>query len=719
MLAHRLKLTAPLGEFMSSIKTRNGLVAAAFALVLALPAAPAGAQGPGSDLEEVTVTARKRTESLQNVPIAITAVSEADFRRQQFSDLKDMAYSIPNFNVYNNQTTTNSSAPYIRGLGQDDSTPVQEQGVATYVDDVYMARSQGALVDLLDFERIEVLRGPQGTLYGRNSSGGAIRFITRKPDLENLRFSADATFGNFDRQDFRLSLSTPVAVGSTAVKFDIVSRDRAGYMTRQRDQRDVQRMDRVAGRVAVRHKFSEDVMLDVVFDAAQDRSGMQAPTPIGPMAGGSLPGGYAPLTGDIYTTAADAPDINTFDGWGASATLTWDTSAGQFKSVSALRKFDNEFGSDLGGRTGNLDLYRNLDDRQFTQELQLASNSEGRVDWVVGAFFLDETFHNKDAFLFLHDYTQQSESVAGYGELTFAFTDALNLTVGGRYTQDKKTIDMNFTGLGGTFSVKNLKKSFSEFSPKVGIDWKLSSDVMLYGSVSNGYKAGAFQGFPQNLTDLTVEVLKPETVRAYEIGAKTGWAGGRVTLNGALFFSDYKDKQLNAFNPGTLGFVARSVDAEIQGAELELTARPNEALSIFASAGYIDAKITKSAFPTDPLVPRKGLKLAFVPELSAKVGFSYDIGVSSGGAIVLGANIAYQSKVYFAVTNEPFAVQKAHELVDAQIGYRSADKRWQTTLGVRNATDVAWAFTGALIDGGTLWMAEPRTYSINIRYSNN
>ncbi len=681
-------------------------------------AAPTLAQEASAGLEEVTVTARKRSESLQEVPIAITAVSEEDYRRQQFSDLKDMAYSIPNFNVYNNQTTTNSSAPYIRGLGQDDSTPVQEQGVATYVDDVYMARSQGALVDLLDFERIEVLRGPQGTLYGRNSSGGAIRFITRKPDLDESRFIADATFGSFNRTDFRASFSTPIVEGKTAVKLDLVSRDRDGYITRLSDGRDVQRIDRQAARVALRHAFSDAVTLDVTLDAARDRSGMQSPTPIGPAPGGSLPGGYAPLTGDIYTTAGDAPDVNTFDGWGGSSTLTWETGLGQFKAVTAYRRFDNEFGSDLGGRTGNLDLYRFLDQRQFTQELQLASGGDGRLDWVVGFFYLDESFNNEDAFLFFHDYTQESKSVAAYGEATFAVSDAVNVTVGGRYTRDKKTIDMDFVGLGGAFSVNGLSKSFSEFSPKLGLDWKISDDVLLYASVSEGYKAGAFQGFPQNLTDLTVEILKPENVLAYEVGAKTEWSDGRVILNGALFFSDYSDKQLNAFNPGTLGFVARSVDSEIQGAELELTARPNESLAIFASAGFIDAKITKSAFPTDPLVPPRGRKLNFVPEFSGKVGFSYDVGLANGGSVILGANVAYQSKVFFAVTNEPFASQKAHELVDAQIGYRTPDENWQITLGVRNATDVEWAFTGALIDGGTLWMAEPRTWSINFRFNN-
>ncbi len=666
-------------------------------------------------LEEIVVSARKRNESIQDIPIAVSAVTEAAMERQQFRDLRDMSFSVPNLIAYKNQTTANSSAPFIRGIGQDDSTPVAEQGVATYVDDVYMARSQGGLVDLIDFERIEVLRGPQGTLYGRNSSGGALKFVTRKPSLTETRFVGDATLGSFNRIDLRAAYSMPLIQDKLGIKIEAISRDRDGYMTRVDNGDKVNRIDRQAARLSVRYAISDNLTMDVAIDAARDRSGIQTPSAIRPAAGGSLPGGYEFVYGSPYRTGADVIDKNVFNGWGASNILTWQTGLGEFKSVSAFRRFDNEFHSDLGGRPANLDLYRVLDQRQFTQEFQLASSGEDAFNYAVGLFYLDEKFHNVDVFLFLDDYLQSTKSYAVYGEGSYKIFDRTRITFGGRYTQDKKSIDGNYIGIGGIFSVSGLEANFNNFSPKLGADFRLTDNALLYATVTGGYKAGGFQGFPQNLTDITQETVRPEEVRAFEIGAKTEWLDGRVIVNGAAYFSDYKDKQVNSFNPATLGFVARSVDAEIKGIELEVTARLTNDLILSGFLSTLDGKVTK-ADAADPLVPPVGKKLPFVPNVSGKIGLDWNVPLAGGGEWFVGANIAYKGKIYFATSNEPFAIQKAHELVDARFGYRTADNKLEISVGGRNLTDEQWADTGALIDGGVLWMAEPRTWSITFRY---
>ena len=194
-----------------------------------------------SGFQDIIVTARKRAESLQTVPIAISAVTSEDLERQQASSLKDLSYSVPNLIVTNNQTTVTGAAVYIRGIGQDDSTPVQEQGVAIYVDDVYLPRSQGALMDLIEFERIEVLRGPQGTLYGRNSTGGAVKFVTKKADLNEFGFVGDVTVGRFAEVNIRGSASIPLIDGQLAMKVDAISVNRDGYLTRLDDGSDVNR----------------------------------------------------------------------------------------------------------------------------------------------------------------------------------------------------------------------------------------------------------------------------------------------------------------------------------------------------------------------------------------------------------------------------------------------------------------------------------------------
>jgi iron complex outermembrane receptor protein len=439
--------------------TAAGGGAAAFAVAVAITSVAAGA----TDLDEVVVTARKRAESVQDVPVAVTAISADSLRKQQFQSLKDANFSVPNLSAFNNQTTVVSAATFIRGVGQDDSTPVQEQGVATYIDDVYMPRAQGGLLDLLDFERIEVLRGPQGTLYGRNSSGGAVKYVTRKPSLTDTAVIAQATIGSFERRELAASFSAPLVDGKLAAKVDVVSRDRDGYITQQSTGKDVSGIDRDTARLALRWQASDTVLVDLAVDGTRDRSGLQGGTPIEPRAGGKLPGGYAPVYGDLYTSGADVEDLNEFDGWGASATVTWDSSLGQFKSVSSYRTWDTVFWSDLGGRPANLDLFSDMDGKTFTQEFQLASSGDGKLKWVVGAFLMQEKLDILNQFLFLHDYIQDTDSMALYGELTYPLSERMRLTLGGRLTEDKKEIDMFGIGLGGTFR-RTVSRSISTTS---------------------------------------------------------------------------------------------------------------------------------------------------------------------------------------------------------------------------------------------------------------
>jgi len=686
-------------------------------LFAALSAALSGASY-ASELDEIVVTARKRAESIQDVPVAVTAIGEETFRRQQFNSLKDANFSVPNLSAFNNQTTVVSAATFIRGVGQDDSTPVQEQGVATYIDDVYLPRAQGGLLDLLDFERIEVLRGPQGTLYGRNSSGGAIKYVTKKASLTETSVVAQATLGKFDRRDVAASFSAPIVEGSLAAKIDVASRNRDGYITQLSTGNDLSRVDRDTARLALRWQASDAVSVDLTVDSTRDRSGLQGGTPIAATRGGKLPAGYAPVYGSLYTSGADVPDLNEFDGWGSSATITWDNSVGQFKSVSSYRTWETEFWSDLGGRPANLDLFSDMDGRTFTQEFQLASTVDGPLSWVVGAFLMQEKLDIVNEFLFLHDYVQDTDSLAAYGEVTYKLSDRLRITAGGRLTEDKKKISMFGIGLGGTFRKDNLQISFSDFTPKLALDYSLTDDALLYFAVQDGFKAGGFQGFPQQLTDLTVEYLRPENVRAYEIGAKTSWLDGRLTLNGAAFLSDYERKQLNIFNVATLGFVSRTTNAEMSGIEVELAWRPSDQLTINGFIATFDGKITKSN-RTDPLLPTKGTKIAFMPDISAKIGFDYSVPRAAGGEFFIGGNLQHVGKVFFAVYNDPQVVQRPYELADARIGFRTADERLEVALGARNLTDKEYAYTGAAIDGGTLWMAEPRTWSLNFRYQLN
>jgi iron complex outermembrane receptor protein len=682
------------------------------ATAASVAAAPLSAQTPETsavaEIEEVVVTARKREETLQDVPVAVSAFSAESLERMQIGGLADLSVQVPNFGAGRNQTTPNSAQLYVRGVGQDDSTPTNEPGVGVYVDGVFMARTQGALLDLLDFERVEVLRGPQGTLYGRNTSGGAISFVTRKPDLERAGLRGEYTVGKFGRNDLKISGSAPLVEGRLAAKFDVVSLDREGYMTRRSDGRDTNRIDRRAGRLAVRWQATDDVIVDVVADIARDRSGMYAPAPLA--VGGPLPGNRTPRFG-YYVTDANALDLNEYDGSGYSATVSWDLGALDFKSVTAFRRFDNQFWGDLRGRSatsgGGTDLFRNLKQNQFTQEFQLASAGEERLSWVAGLFYLKEDIDNLDIFLLRHQWAQKSTSYAAYADLTYELTDALSVNAGGRYTKDEKRFSINATGLPGPFSVGGVSKSWDEFTPKLGLSWKSEQGPLLYATWQKGYKAGAFQGFPQRASDVTGQILPPERVAAYEAGVKADWLDRRLRTNFAVFDTDYTDLQIAVFAPNG-SFEARSADAKIRGAELEVTARPTSSLSLFATAAWLDGEYTRSTGAATKL--NAGLK--FTPESSFTAGAEWTHSIG-GGEIFVGANASYVDDVFFSTELAPSNSQKGHELVDARIGYAGDDGRWRVTLGGRNLTNVEWAATGTIAGDGSLFPSEPRTWSLS------
>jgi iron complex outermembrane recepter protein len=356
-----------------------------------------------------------------------------------------------------------------------------------------------------------------------------------------------------------------------------------------------------------------------------------------------------------------------------------------------------------------------MDGRTFTQELQLSSQGAGKLSWVAGLFYMDEHLDILNEFLFLHDYIQETESSAIYGEATYSLTDRLRITAGGRYTEDKKEIDMDAIGLGGAFSVQGEKIKFDEFTPKLAIDYSVSDDVLIYASAQDGYKAGAFQGFPQQLTDLTEEALQPEIVRAYEIGTKSTWLDGALVLNAAAFFSDYEDKQLNIFNPGTLGFVSRTAKAEMYGVELEWAWRATESLTVTGFVATFKGEI-KDPDPNDPLVPPDGTKISFMPDVTAKLGLEWIKPIGNGGEFFAGGNVSHTGEIDFAVFNDPVARMPSYELIDARLGYRTADRRFEISAGGRNLADEEFVYTAAVVDGGTLWMGEPRTWAITLRY---
>ncbi len=695
------------------------------AMALAQQSSDAAAPAPNAaksaaQLEEVVVTARKRSESLQNVPIAVTAFSKTALGDQQVMNLEGLNGAAPNLTLTKNQTTANSAQIYIRGVGEDDSTPVNEPGVAVYIDDVYIARSQGALFDMLNVQQVEVLNGPQGTLYGRNSSGGAVKVVTIKPSLDAFSGDADLTVGSFDRVDFRAGVNMPVIQDKLGLSLNVLSFNSDGYVTDVATGKKIEGTSRQGVQSALRWKPASDVTVDLAFDFTRDNSGIQAPVPLA--AGGSLSGNEKPLFG-YYDSDPKAPDLNHFVGGGASADITWDRHGYLLKSISAIRHFDNDFDGDLQGRgggglsSGGSFLFRDLHDTQYTQELQIVSDNSSRLSYVGGLFYLHEDMHNLDDFLLVDNYHQYTDSLAAYGELTYKITDRLSLTGGGRFSYDHKSFQINAVGFNGPFAVGDARKAFNDFTPKVSLSYQETAHALAYATWQEGYKAGAFQGFPQSASDVTTQILNPEKVSSYEIGEKTEWLDNKLRLNADIYYENYSNLQVALFNflpGGVFAFQSANAQARMYGAEFQAQGTLSSELSAYLTAGYFHGEYTGAQASVGGQVRLNAGYMKFMPDFNMKTGLNYRHPIANLGYFVANVNVSYTTREYFSTDIVLSNSQAPHELVDAKIGFETPERKWGVYIGGQNITNVKWASTGTTSGGGSLFVEPPATWSVTL-----
>jgi iron complex outermembrane recepter protein len=615
-----------------------------------------------NELDEVVVTARRREERLQDVPVAVTAVTETTFERQQIVGLEGLHLSIPNMTVVKNTTTTNAAQIYIRGIGQDDSTYNSEPGVGVYVDGVPLGKQNGAMLDLIEFERIEVLRGPQGTLYGRNSTGGAVKFVTRRPDLNEVRGTTDLTIGSFGRVDARGAVSLPISEGKLVVKFDGIWRTDDGFVDDRSLGDEINTTDRRGLRGALLWQATDATSVYATIDRTWDESSINSPIPVVLVSGrsGQNRDDFVPRFGDARTADPSIPNIQDYSGGGASIEVTHNFGWGTLQAISGYRSFKQELAGDLDG-AGDvvLDFIQDLEQRQFSQEVQLASSGDGRFNWLAGVFYFDEKTEQGAQNTFQatnNDNEQKSRSAAVYGEVSFALVDTLKLTVGGRYTEDTKRMEglvfnrlppvSGFNRNDGTLRFAySGRVDFDDFSPRAVLDWKPTDDVLLYASWSEGYKAGVFSAGRPTTLAAALGTLPPETVRTIEVGAKSTLLDRRLVANVSLFDSKYDDLQLS-FLAGGVFFIAPA-GAEIKGAELELTARPLDGLTLYGTLGLLDAEITEVTINPATNTPVGGLfvgaPLKHVPETMFKVGFDWNFPIGQA-KMGLGANVTRGSR---------------------------------------------------------------------------
>jgi iron complex outermembrane receptor protein len=666
----------------------------------------AGSTAEG-DISKVVVTARRRAELIQDVPGAVTAISGAELEKQAVPDITALTDTVPNTTLKASRGTNTTLTAFIRGIGQQDPVAGYEQGVGIYLDDVYLARPQGALTDIYDLERIEVLRGPQGTLYGRNTIGGAVKYVTRKL-APKTTFDLKATVGNYGEKDLVLKASTPISdilrIGGTIGTFN-----RNGFGHNIVNGRDNYNKDVVAGRVSLELTPNADLFVrfsaDKTVDDSEPRQGQRLTL-------GPAPANIQPASGN-YDTRANLYKANgheqqvTTEGSSLLAEYTIDPTL-SVKSITAYRKSKSYAPIDFDSLEVPLweapSFYK---DNQASQEFQLTYTGS-KLQGVAGVFFMKTNAYNDFDVLYnaagglsllTHDDID-TKTWAVFADASYSLTDTFNVTVGGRYTDDERKAQIfkqTYLGLNSSpplgnpgavaFGAPNtnlgkdqLERTDKKFTPKLGFGWKFAPEHNMYATWSKGFKGGMFDprmdlvatGGPTSPASLAKRRgVDPEEVSSIELGVKSSMNGGRLQTNAAVFYTDYKNVQIPGSIPtfdaagnvnGFAGSLTNAGKAKIKGLELEAIAYLTPQLNVSVMYSHIDAKYNEwlVANGAAGLVNIAGsTEFQNTPKNSANIAVNYDWPLAvmgRSGALSFMNSLSYKSKVYQTEIARPTGV---------------------------------------------------------------
>ena len=721
------------------------LTSAALSTII-LPAQAIAAPAP-SDNGDIIVTARRRSESLTSVPIAISAFSGQDLADKGAGDITALADEIPNVTLEPSRGTNSTLSAFIRGVGQQDPVSGFEQGVGIYLDDIYLNRPQAAVLDIYDVERVEVLRGPQGTLYGRNTIGGAIKYVTKKlKDAPSL--SLRSTLGNYAQADLVATGSTPITKdGTLRAGASLARLSRGGFGTNHTTGQDNYNKDIWAARGTL--EVHGDTLFarltgDYTHDASNARGGHR-------LIAGQLSG--TPVLANVFDTqgglSSPAQDVKA---WGTSLFLEAKPSAAlTLRSITAYRKDSSSSPIDFDASPlVDVDVPAFYKNDQFSQEFQILLN-KGRLNALAGFYYLHATALTQfDVRLFstvngLTAYTNANiitDTAAGFVDATYDITDQISLSAGGRYTWDKRgatILRQNYLGGGspvfggagvafGSPSTNfNGSASYTKFTPRASLAYKPNRDNTLYASFSQGFKGGGFDprgvgvNAPAGVSQGDYLSFRPEKVNSYEIGYKTRLLDRKLSLNLAAFRMDYTDVQIPgsvactvAGLPSFCGVVSNAGKARMQGLEAEGKLKVGR-ITLNGSLGYIDAQYRTyitliSGAPTDVAAHRK---VQNTPAWTGNASASYTLPIPSGD-LDLSGGVSFKSTTYQFELPNPYLDQPAYALLDASLVYHDASGRW--TLGIygKNLTDKRYKTSGY-----TYVSANPVTGALNTNTAGN
>lgn len=670
------------------MNSRHWLASTAIAAVSLVWADAAHAEDKAPDhkpdsgqVEEVVVTAERTTSTVQRTPISMTAVQGAELVRQGVRNAQDLTGKVPNINIANNVGTM---TVVIRGVGTNYDNQSAEPAVNVNVDGVYLARAVSASGAFFDIERVEALRGPQGTLYGRNSTGGSLNIITNKP-VQVYQGAAEVEFGNYNLVHTSGMLNIPVVSDKLAVRAAFQTERHDGY-TRNGPATDYNDADSVALRFHA--LFTPTERLSLLFSADYGRYGGVGPNHV-----------TTPQANKSFTVPMDVDGRQNTPLYGSSVQLNYRfdgltlTYIGAYRYFHRNQFFDNDFKQTVGvaGKTP-YSVY-NWMNNNWSHEVRLASPGDAKLKWVLGGFYYTE--HNN--YLYISgapspatvstcfcDPNTNANSYAAFGQATYRLTDSFALTAGLRYTRDHKdeTGQTIITPVSGAPTiVTNLANlNWENTSGKVGAEWNVTSRSMLYASASNAYKAG---GYFDGLNNL----YKPEKLTSYEVGSKNRFLDGRVQLNAAAFYYDYRDFQavyvVTLPGGARVAATGNAKKARSQGVEAEAIFRATPDDRFDFSATYLDAKFLDFVLNSTPAQNYSGFTMPRAPTATLTAGYGHTWRLDKGGSVAAHVQTHYETSSWLMFQHFPGSQQPAYTRTDVDLSYESGN-HWYVAAYARN-----------------------------------
>jgi iron complex outermembrane receptor protein len=704
-----------------------GLLVLATQTARAQVPAAAGSAGVQSVpvLDEITVSARRRDENLQDTPVAVTVFNAEDLARRSATKLGDVAAFTPNMRRSAGPQGGSAGHYFARGVGQLDFIASMDPGVGVYVDGVYLGRTTGATFDLLDVERVEVLRGPQGTLFGRNAIGGALNVVSA-PAPQERRATASLTLAERARREGRFGIGGPLANGKLLADMALLAKSEHSWQTRLLAGGRFGDERTYAARGALDWQPTNALAVRATLDATRSR-GTADPHYL--VAANDARGGRPDyVVTDPATTWSGQASRDDLDVRGAAVTVTYDLPRMTLKSIVGYRRLDSDTGIDFDGSP-----FPDLDQRVLTAQSQASAEAQlggdvagGRVSWIAGAFFFREDVAQGIPSVFYGETLSQNnvldnDSTGLFAHASFALNERLSVSGGLRATAEAKqhAFDHYFvrtTGNVPLFPPTTLDDDWRSLTPKVGIEYRVRDALLFYTSIAEGNRSGGFNGRPLGTDEFLA--YEPETLRTLEVGVKSEWLERRLRFNAAAFVSRYDDIQLSRTAIGASGapvvVTGNAGEAKVYGFEAELTAAVTERLVLSAALGNLHNRYTR--VEPGAAVDRTS-KLPVAPSWTVNSAAEYTVALGAG-TLRWRVDHGYTSRYNYFFENPPLSWEESRRLWNMRVGYEPRDGL-ELALFVLNIGDERYSVfredVRATFGVALVWPAEPREWGFEIR----